>query len=156
MDATSTKTVTTSKGIEVTVPSNASSTEVWNAKVVANAAAVGGQIYTGKDGKLHYTTTGVKKYATGGFLEDGLFTMNHGEIAGKFSNGKSVVANNQQIVDGIAQGVYQAMMQASRDEQDKPIQVTVVMDGKTVAKSVNKYNDGKGRSIMGNGLAYNY
>ena len=155
-DATSTKTVTTSKGIEVTVPSNASSTEIWNAKVVANAAAVGGQIYTGKDGKLHYTTKGVKKYATGGFLEDGLFTMNQGEIAGRFNNGKSVVANNQQIVDGIAQGVYQAMMQANRDEQDKPIQVTVVMDGKTVAKSVNKYNDGKGRSIMGNGLAYNY
>ena len=124
--------------------------------MVANAAAVGGQIYTGKDGKLHYTTTGVKKYATGGFLEDGLFTMNQGEIAGRFNNGKSVVANNQQIVDGIAQGVYQAMMQANRDEQDKPIQVTVVMDGKTVAKSVNKYNDGKGRSIMGNGLAYNY
>lgn len=155
-EATSTKTVTTSKGIEVTVPSNASSTEIWNAKVVANAAAVGGQLYTGKDGKLHYTTTGVKKYATGGFIEDGLFTMNQGEIAGKFNNGKSVVANNQQIVDGIAQGVYQAMMQANRDEQDKPIQITVVMDGKTVAKSVNKYNDGKGRSIMGNGLAYNY
>ena len=98
----------------------------------------------------------IPKFEKGGFLEDGLFTMNHGEIAGKFSNGKSVVANNQQIVDGIAQGVYQAMMQASRDEQDKPIQVTVVLDGKTVAKSVNKYNDGKGRSIMGNGLAYNY
>lgn len=155
-DATTTKTVTTSKGIKVTVPSNASSTDIWNAKVVANAAAVGGQIYTGKDGKLHYTTTGVKKYATGGFLEDGLFTMNQGEIAGRFNNGKSVVANNQQIVDGIAQGVYQAMMQANRDEQDKPIQVTVVMDGKAVAKSVNKYNDGKGRSIMGNGLAYSY
>lgn len=155
-DATTTKTVTTSKGIEVTVPSNASSTEIWNAKVVANAAAVGGKLYTGKDGKLHYTTKGVKKYATGGFLEDGLFTMNQGEIAGRFNNGRSVVANNQQIVDGIAQGVYQAMMQANRDEQDKPIQVTVVMDGKTVAKSVNKYNDGKGRPIMGNGLAYNY
>ena len=98
----------------------------------------------------------IPKFEKGGFIEDGLFTMNHGEIAGKFSNGKAVVANNQQIVDGIAQGVYQAMMQANRDEQDKPIQVTVVMDGKTVAKSVNKYNDGKGRSIMGNGLAYNY
>lgn len=98
----------------------------------------------------------IPKFEKGGFIEDGLFTMNHGEIAGRFNNGKSVVANNQQIVDGIAQGVYQAMMQASRDEQDKPIQVTVVLDGKTVAKSVNKYNDGKGRSIMGNGLAYNY
>lgn len=103
-----------------------------------------------------FTIPLIPKFEKGGFLEDGLFTMNHGEIAGKFSNGKSVVANNQQIVDGIAQGVYQAMMQASRDEQGKPIQVTVVMDGKTVAKSVNKYNDGKGRSIMGNGLAYNY
>ena len=103
-----------------------------------------------------FTIPLIPKFEKGGFIEDGLFTMNHGEIAGKFSNGKSVVANNQQIVDGIAQGVYQAMMQASRDEQDKPIQVTVVMDGKTVAKSVNKYNDGKGRSIMGNGLAYNY
>ena len=98
----------------------------------------------------------IPKFEKGGFIEDGLFTMNQGEIAGRFNNGKSVVANNQQIVDGIAQGVYQAMMQANRDEQDKPIQVTVVMDGKTVAKSVNKYNDGKGRSIMGNGLAYNY
>lgn len=98
----------------------------------------------------------IPKFEKGGFIEDGLFTMNQGEIAGKFSNGKSVVANNQQIVDGIAQGVYQAMMQANRDEQDKPLQITVVMDGKTVAKSVNKYNDGKGRSIMGNGLAYNY
>ena len=155
-DATSTKTVTTKKGLSVTVDSNATADEIWNAKIVADAAHLGAQIYTGKDGRLHYTTTGVKKYATGGFLEDGLFTMNQGEIAGKFSNGKSVVANNQQIVDGIAQGVYQAMMQANRDEQDKPIQVTVVMDGKTVAKSVNKYNDGKGRSIMGNGLAYNY
>ena len=103
-----------------------------------------------------FTIPLIPKFEKGGFLEDGLFTMNHGEIAGKFSNGKSVVANNQQIVDGIAQGVYQAIMQANRDEQDKPIQVTVVMDGKTVAKSVNKYNDGKGRSIMGNGLAYNY
>lgn len=155
-DATSTKTVTTKKGLSVTVDSNATADEIWNAKIVADAAHLGAQIYTGKDGRLHYTTTGVKKYATGGFLEDGLFTMNQGEIAGRFNNGKSVVANNQQIVDGIAQGVYQAMMQANRDEQDKPIQVTVVMDGKTVAKSVNKYNDGKGRSIMGNGLAYNY
>ena len=103
-----------------------------------------------------FTIPLIPKFEKGGFIEDGLFTMNHGEIAGKFSNGKSVVANNQQIVDGIAQGVYQAMMQASRGEQDKPIQVTVVLDGKTVAKSVNKYNDGKGRSIMGNGLAYNY
>lgn len=103
-----------------------------------------------------FTIPTIPKFANGGFIEDGLFTMNDGEIAGRFNNGKSVVANNQQIVDGIAQGVYQAMMQANRDEQDRPIQVNVIMESKTVAKAVNKYNDGKGRPIMGNGLSYNY
>lgn len=98
----------------------------------------------------------VKKYATGGFLEDGLFTMNHGEIAGKFSNGQSVVANNQQIVDGIADGVYRAMMQAQGSESSKPLQVNVYLDGKQISKSVDKYNNSRGISIMGNSLGYNY
>lgn len=98
----------------------------------------------------------VEKYATGGFLEDGLFTMNHGEIAGKFSNGQSVVANNQQIVDGIADGVYRAMMQAQGEESSKPLQVNVYLDGKQISKSVDKYNNSRGVSIMGNGLGYNF
>lgn len=38
--------------------------------------------------------------------------MNRGEIAGKFSNGKTVVANNQQITDGIAAAVYKAFTAA--------------------------------------------
>ena len=54
----------------------------------------------------------IKRYATGGFIEDGLFTMNHGEIAGKFSNGQSVAANNEQIKDGIAAAVYGAFTRA--------------------------------------------
>lgn len=53
---------------------------------------------------------GFKTYAKGGFPEEGPFFMNRGEIAGKFSNGKSVVANNQQITDGIAAAVYRAEM----------------------------------------------
>lgn len=49
----------------------------------------------------------VDYYANGGFPEDGWFRANHGEIMGKFDNGKSVVANNKQITDGISQAVYQ-------------------------------------------------
>jgi hypothetical protein len=99
----------------------------------------------------------VEKYATGGVLEDGLFTMNHGEIAGKFSNGQSVVANNQQIVDGIADGVYRAMMMAQQgEESSKPLQVNVYLDGKQISKSVDKYNNSRGVSIMGNSLGYNF
>lgn len=57
----------------------------------------------------------VSWYKQGGVLEDGLFTMNHGEIAGKFSNGQSVVANNQMITDGIAEAAYSAFMRAISD-----------------------------------------
>ena len=47
-------------------------------------------------------------FATGGFPEDGLFMANHNELVGKFSNGKTAVANNDQIVSGITSGVSQA------------------------------------------------
>ena len=49
----------------------------------------------------------VRYYAMGGFPEDGWFRANHGELMGKFDNGKSVVANNRQITQGIADAVYQ-------------------------------------------------
>lgn len=46
-------------------------------------------------------------YASGGFPEDGTFRASHGEIMGRFDNGKSVVANNKQITEGISAAVYQ-------------------------------------------------
>lgn len=54
------------------------------------------------------------KYSTGGFPEDGLFLANHDEMIGQFS-GRNAVINNEQIVDGISDGVYRAMMQAQND-----------------------------------------
>jgi len=53
----------------------------------------------------------VEWYEKGGFIEDGLFTMNQGEMAGKFSNGTSVVANNQMITDSISSAVERAIVQ---------------------------------------------
>jgi hypothetical protein len=47
------------------------------------------------------------RFATGGFPEDGTFRASHGEIMGRFDNGKSVVANNRQITEGISAAVYQ-------------------------------------------------
>ena len=52
------------------------------------------------------------KFASGGFPEDGLFMANHGELVGKFSNGRTAVANNEQIVEGIKQGVIEAILTA--------------------------------------------
>lgn len=51
------------------------------------------------------------RYASGGFVEEGPFYMNRGEMVGKFSNGKNVVANNQQITEGIKQAVMEGMAQ---------------------------------------------
>lgn len=51
------------------------------------------------------------RYASGGFPEEGPFYMNRGEIVGKFSNGRTAVANNQQITEGIKQAVMEGMAQ---------------------------------------------
>ena len=50
-------------------------------------------------------------FSTGGFPEDGLFMANHSELVGQFSNGKTAVANNEQIIEGITRGVAQANME---------------------------------------------
>ena len=50
----------------------------------------------------------IPTFSIGGFPEDGLFMANHNELVGQFSNGKTAVANNQQITDGIAIAVQNA------------------------------------------------
>ena len=50
----------------------------------------------------------IPTFAMGGMPEDGLFMANHNELVGQFSNGRTAVANNSQIVEGIASGVSQA------------------------------------------------
>lgn len=54
----------------------------------------------------------IPTFQTGGFPEDGLFMANRGELVGKFANGKTAVANNEQIVSGIAEAVYPAVYNA--------------------------------------------
>ena len=78
-----------------------------------------------------------KLYATGGFPEDGLFMANHNELVGRFSNGKTAVANNEQITAGIAQAVYSAMM-ASNGGGSQYINNTIEVDGVAIARAVTK------------------
>lgn len=58
---------------------------------------------------------GVRGYATGGFPEDGLFFANSNELVGRFNNGRTTVANNEQITAGIEQATYNAMMRATQN-----------------------------------------
>ena len=86
-------------------------------------------------------------YATGGFPEDGWSRANQGEIMGKFDNGKSVVANNEQITAGIASGVRQAVDDAltpylsqiarnTRETADKDTSINI--DGRTLVSETDR------------------
>ena len=98
-----------------------------------------------------------QRFADGGFIEDGLFTMNRGEIAGKFNNGKSVVANNEQIIAGISEGVYSAVVAAMGDGGSRESQnINVYLDGKQIYSSVKKTESERGKQIFGNQLGYGY
>lgn len=80
-------------------------------KVVSIAAKVAGTDWSGVSlvPKVH-----IPRLASGGIFprgEDGMAFINHNELVGKFSNGKNVVANNQQITEGIKQAVMEGMAQ---------------------------------------------
>ena len=95
-----------------------------------------------------------KSYATGGFPEEGPFFMNRGEIAGKFSNGKSVVANNKQITDGIAAATYDAYMRALADSgagAGSEQAVNVYIGDELVYTGYSKWN--KRQQLMAGGRA---
>lgn len=80
-------------------------------KVVSMAAKVAGANWNGVSlvPKVH-----IPRLASGGIFprgEDGMAFINHNELVGRFSNGKNVVANNQQITEGIKQAVMEGMAQ---------------------------------------------
>ena len=82
------------------------------------------------------TTINVKGYAGGGFPEDGLFFANHRELVGQFSNGKTAVANNAEIIEGIEQGVYNAVSAAMSVIGDGNNGDTIIMiDSEEIARA---------------------
>lgn len=92
--------------------------------------------------KIHLPT-----FATGGFpKDDSLFMANSSEMVGKFSNGQNVVANNQQITDGIAQAVFSAIVSANAGSGSaRYINNTIQIDGKTIARAVTMGQDDMNR-----------
>ncbi|MBQ8804106.1 MAG: hypothetical protein IJZ53_10765 [Tyzzerella sp.] len=54
----------------------------------------------------------IPRFENGGIVEDGLFQASQGELIGRFSNGKTVVANNEMITAGIQEAAYRGFKQA--------------------------------------------
>ena len=92
-------------------------------------------------------------YAKGGFPDLGemfIARENGPEMVGRIGS-KSTVANNDQIVEGISEGVYAAVLAAMRaSESDGGQSVNVYLDGKQITSAVEKRQRERGASLMGN------
>ena len=99
----------------------------------------------------------VRKYASGGVVNTGqMFIAREAgpEMVGTIG-GHTAVANNQQIVDGIASGVYSAVSQALRDSGDiggGDVHVSVSIDPEKNYQSIVKRNKAQTRRTGGNPL----
>lgn len=113
----------------------------WGTALPILGASIGAAIAGGMawSGQLSNIADNVQVRKNGGLVEDGLFTMNKGEVMGTFDDGTSIVANNQQIISGIKQGVYQAVssaLQANGSHDDRPIDIYI--DGERVFQATKK------------------
>lgn len=102
----------------------------------------------------------IPRLATGGFVDEGqLFIARERgpEMVGSM-NGSTAVANNQQIVEGISQGVYAAVVAAMSqgNGSDRPMSVNVFLDGKQITAAVEKRQRERGANIMTGGVTYGY
>lgn len=98
----------------------------------------------------------LKGYETGGFPEDGLFMANHSELIGRFSNGKTAVANNEQIIEGISRGVSEATGEQNEllREQNRILarllskDTHAVVSVSTITKGLERQNRRNGKTIV--------
>lgn len=93
-------------------------------------------------------------FQTGGFPEDGLFMANHGELVGKFSNGRTAVANNEMIIAGIEEAAYRGLARANAENnrQEALLEelISAVREGKSIQidgrELVSAYDERKSRN----------
>lgn len=102
-------------------------------------------VKVGNNNKLYYTSVpyiSVPKFANGGFPEDGLFYANHNELVGQFNNGKTAVANNEQITEGIKRAVIEGMRVALRSSNVNTVKLDIRQDeGIIVKTAIDGIND---------------
>ena len=94
-------------------------------------------------------------YASGGFPVTGeMFVARESgpEMVGTIGN-RTAVANNDQIVEGIRTGVYDAVVAAmAQNSGDNGYSFTVYLDGKEITSSVEKRQHERGATILSGGV----
>ena len=100
-------------------------------------------------------------YAMGGFPKDGeaFIAREAGpELVGRIGN-RTTVANNDQIVAAVSQGVYSAVVSAmseNRSNSSGSQPIMVYLDGKQIYSSVKRTESRRGVDLMGNQVGYVY
>lgn len=96
--------------------------------------------------------------ASGGYVDEGqMFIAREAgpEMVGTM-NGRTAVANNDQIVEGISQGVYSAVLSAMSQSSNNTASVNVYLDGKQITAAVEKRQRERGATIMTGGVTFGY
>lgn len=97
---------------------------------------------------------GGEGYASGGFPTTGqmFYARENGvpELVGRIGS-RTAVANNDQITQGIATAVYNAMVSANQGGENS---FNIYLDGRQINASVEKVKKEKGASIMTGGLRF--
>lgn len=105
-------------------------------------------------------TVTIPKLASGGFVDEGqLFIAREAgaEMVGSMG-GRTAVANNDQIVEGISAGVYSAVLAAMQNSNSDNgnTAVNVYLDGKQLTAAVEKRQRERGATIMTGGVNLGY
>ncbi len=100
----------------------------------------------------------IPQYSAGGFPEDGLFYANHSELVGQFSDGRTAVANNEQIAAGIEEAAYRGFMRAMRESENTSLlsdiaestrataekDLSLNIDGREFVNTIENISEGMG------------
>ena len=96
-------------------------------------------------------------FANGGFPDMGqMFIAREAgpELVGNI-NGRTAVANNDQIVAAVSQGVYEAVVMAMNSNRSSGNQsINVYLDGKQITHAVEKRQSERGMQLIGNQLGF--
>jgi len=131
-----------------------------NWQPVTAALAVTG-IVAGAIALAPYTgglSLGALAFANGGFPDEGqMFIAREAgpELVGSIG-GRTAVANNDQIVQSVSSGVYQAVVSAmgNKNSSGGDFEVKVYLDGKQITANVEKHQRERGATIYKGGNAY--
>lgn len=103
-----------------------------------------------------FRISSIPTLADGGFVDAGqMFIAREAgpELVGSI-NGRTAVANNDQIVEAVSQGVYSAVLSAmgSMESGSNEQNINIYLDGKQITASVERTQRERGRMILAGGI----